>query len=178
MALPSHSLWLVPDRSGPVFARLRSVIEALARRFDTPSFDPHVTVLGGLDRPLAGLEADCVRLAAPIEPYEIALGEIVSNGVYFQRLIALAAPTAAVRAAHEAAKAALAVGAGPYLPHLSIAYGDLDADETAELASAAAAAGVSGTHFTAATLELWRTDGPVEGWSRAGAFARGTARAR
>jgi hypothetical protein len=176
--LTTHSLWLVPDRSGPVFVRLCSLIEALARRFNTPMFDPHVTLLGGLERPFDEVRAIGEAFAPGVEPYVIRLGNIVSNGIYFQRLIALASPTATVLGAHERAKAAFGAKAMPYLPHLSLAYGELEEAQTAQLQATAVAAGVVGTTFSTPSLEVWRTDGPVASWERAGVFTLGMTRGR
>ena len=171
-------MWLVPDRSASVYARLRRLIVELAQRFGTPPFDPHVTLLGGLDAPLGSVRRDLARLAPSLRPCEIRLGEVVSRGEYFQRLVAVVESTPDVTAAHERAKAVFAGHRPAYRPHLSLAYGSLTEAQTAVLCDLANASGVMGTRFTPAGLELWRTDGPVEAWVCVAALRLGPANDR
>ncbi len=176
--MAAHSLWLVPARHGPARATLRQTIERLAGRFGTPVFDPHVTLLGGLEGAFEALSTAAHRLATVIPPCEIALGEIVSRRSYHQRLVAVVAPTPELEGAHSRAVASFSGEASAYWPHLSLAYGDLDEGATAELAAMATAAGVSGLCFDAAALELWRTDGDVGAWRRISSFELWPGRAR
>ena len=175
--MPVYSLWLVPERDGPAFAALAELIRDLARQFDTPVFDPHVTLVGGLEGDEAALAA-AAKDVAGIERPQIELTEIVSRDSYFQRLVVAAAPTPPLLRAHALARAALGAETAAYWPHLSLAYGELDAAQIRRLLVIATAAGPVGAHFPAAALELWRTDGAVSGWACTASFPLPPGRAR
>jgi hypothetical protein len=163
--LPVHSLWLVPDRRGPEFAKLRRLIEDLAERFGTPIFDPHVTLVGGVEGTFESISVAAERLLLSLPSCELALREVVSRSSYFQRLVAPVELTPELTWARLRALAAFAVEEPDYWPHLSLAYGDLDEGGSQQLLAAAVAANVAGMRFAAARLEAWRTEREVAEWA-------------
>jgi 2'-5' RNA ligase len=172
--ISAHSIWLVPDRAGATFARLRGLIESLARRSDGDVFDPHVTLIGSLPGEPADLAARTRTLAASLARYELMLGSIVARPLQqnrYRRLFAEVEPTEAVRAANAAARAAFnAEGGDAYAPHLSLAYADALPAAFQTLKTEAARAGAASVRFEVDALELWRTTGPVADWRRVGSF--------
>jgi 2'-5' RNA ligase len=172
--ISAHSIWLVPNRSGATFARLRDVIDALARRSEGEPFDPHVTLIGSLAAEPTELLAPARSLAERLTPYEIVLGHIVARPLdpnRYRRLFAEVEPTEPVMAANVEARVAFGVEGGEaYAPHLSLAYADGTPAAFEDLKGEALRAGVAGVRFEARTLELWRTAGPVADWRLAGSF--------
>jgi len=162
------SLWLMPE--GETRERLLGLIARLARRFSTPAFPPHVTLLPGIEgRPDDELLAACRRLAAGRRPLEIGLLAVEGRAEPFRCLFARAAPDEPLLATHAAAARALGREPDPgFFPHLSLVYGTLPVATKREVAVEVAPL-VGGT-FRAAGLHVWRTDGPVGEWREIGAF--------
>jgi len=163
------SLWLMPE--GETHERLLSLIAGLARRFSTPPFPPHVTLLPGLLGPTEGdVLARSRSLAAALEPLEIGLAGVGGRDEPFRCLFAPAVLDPPLRAAHAAAARAFDRDPDPaFFPHLSLVYGTLAA--ATKRAVAAEVGPLVAASFRAGRLHVWRTDGPVGEWREIGAFA-------
>src|SRR5437879_1543205 len=151
------SLWLMPE--GRAGDRLRALIGELARRHRTPSFLPHLTLLGGIPGPE---EAALSRAAGPargLAPIAIRLREVETSDEYFRCVFVRAEPTKALRGAHVDARAALAGAAPtPFKPHLSLLYGRLGPNERAAVLWELG--GTLEVAFEASRLHVFRTQGP------------------
>jgi 2'-5' RNA ligase len=122
MAEPSYHLWWKP--AGEASTRLAQAIEELAQMLRAPVFQPHVTLLGNL----IGTEADhherARALAQQLDPFPIVLTKPAYGDQYFQCIFMKVEETASVMNAHAAAKRLCPhAEAPPYLPHLSLVYG-------------------------------------------------------
>ena len=166
------SLWLVPE--GRDAERLSALIDELAARHGTPRFAPHLTLL-----PLLGGAEDDVlkraaRLARELPPLEVRLVGPETRDEYFRRLLVRAEATPALREAHARAAARFGREADPtFLPHVSLLYGRLAAEE-AERLRAALVSRVEG-RFEAAHLHAWLTKGSVSDWRPLARLALGAA---
>jgi hypothetical protein len=155
---------------GEEAAGLRRVIEDLARRFGTPRFEPHVTLLPGLPGDEGGILEKAAGFAPSLPPFEVRLGEPEGGGTYFRRLIARAEPTTALVDGHRLAARSFDRASDPeFLPHLSLLYGHLGAEVVAALC--ASEAGRVPGRFAVRHLDAWRTDGPVSAWRRLGRYS-------
>lgn len=176
MATHMYSIWLEPPAGTAIAAKSADFIKAQAARIaGAPLFVPHVTLAGGFvgaedeirvkTRQLAselGSEAGPLFWGAECEVQDVAIGQ-----AYFQCVYMRMVPSSQLAKAHEMAAAAFGIPAGnglgkPYMPHLSLVYGDLTAEEREGVA--AAAKDVLGSDsavnagFTADRIALWRTD--------------------
>jgi hypothetical protein len=152
----------VPE--GGVRERLAALIAELSRRKGTPSFEPHVTLLGGI----VGAEGEVSRrgalLAASLRPLAVRLVALRRSDEYFRCLFLEAEPSPDLLAAHERASDLLgARDRAPFLPHLSLVYGRPAAASAAEEALRALALPLT---FEARRLEVHRTEGAVPDWLR------------
>jgi len=185
MATSVYSLWLEPPPA------LASTSAGFIARYAgasggrCPTFDPHVTLAGGF----VGTEAQArEKSAAIVASLAAAFGPLrcdameVSAGTRFHQCVYLRmVPTEQLANAHALAARAFGLepgngGGAPYMPHLSLVYGQLtDAQredarrdgETALLGNDAA--NVADASFVAAEVTLWRTDIEdltCESWSR------------
>ena len=163
------SLWLMPE--GEAYERLLGLIAGLARRFSTPAFPPHLTLLpriGG--RPEDDLLEATRRLAAALRPLAARLSVVEGRDEPFRCLFAPAVLDPPLRAAHAAAARAFDRDPDPaFFPHLSLVYGTLAA--ATKRAVAAEVGPLVAASFRAGRLHVWRTDGPVGEWREIGAFA-------
>jgi 2'-5' RNA ligase len=164
------SLWLLP--AGELRDRLSAWIEELARRYRTPVFPPHLTLLPGI----AGQEEDALaragRLASSLEPLAIRLLEVGTSDSFFRCVFLRAELSEALQKAHLLAREAFPdVPAAPFLPHLSLLYGQLGPKEKravrGQLPEARELA------FSASSLHVFRTKGPPRDWRGRGEFPLG-----
>jgi 2'-5' RNA ligase len=160
----------MPD--GVARAQLAALIQGLAARLGTEPFEPHLTLLPGIE----GREDDVLRtagrLASGLRPLRLALRSLEGRDEHFRCLIVLAEADEPLRAAH--ATAARAFGREPdpvFFPHLSLVYGTVAAERKAVLTTDLAADVT--VSFEATRLHVWRTEGPVGDWRELGAFPFG-----
>lgn len=128
-----YILWIMP--TGATYQLLKSMSENLSRKYNTPEIDPHVTVEGGI----YGDEDDIVRktslFASSIHPYSIHLARIGYTDSFFRALFYRATQTSYVREANRKAREIFDIKDGPYMPHLSILYGNIPLEEKKRIIS-------------------------------------------
>lgn len=156
--------WLVPE--GDVRERLGALIAELSRRHGTPSFEPHVTLFGGIVGGEVEILERGARLAAALRPFAIRLMALGRSDEYFRCLFLEAERSPELLAAHERASGLFgARDSAPFLPHLSLVYGRLGAEEASEAVEALRSLALP-LDFEARRLEVHRTEGAVPEWRR------------
>jgi hypothetical protein len=186
MATSVYSLWLEPPPA------LASTSAGFIGRYAgasggrCPTFDPHVTLAGGF----VGTEAQAreksgaivASLASAFGPLRCDAMEVSAGTRFHQCVYLRVVPTEQLANAHALAARAFGLepgngGGAPYMPHLSLVYGDLTETEREHARKDAAAAllgdgDTNASHaasFAAAEVSLWRTDVQdlsCESWSR------------
>lgn len=165
-----YSLWLTPPKAQ--YRKLAELIRQLAKSHGAPVFDPHLTLLGGIE---AEDEEQALRLthllATRIEPFEIRLSHVRHMNEYYRCLFLKAEPTDGLIRANIEAKLVMAelVGAQEFYPHMSLLYGNyFEMIKEAIIADIGSTMKVS---FEATSVRLVRTggDGPLS-WRAVGEF--------
>jgi hypothetical protein len=131
-----YSLWLMPDATAmPDFV---AVNRDLAKRFDAPRFDPHLTLIGGSAMNFAGMKAWLPEIARGIAPFSAPVAGVVTGPEYFRSLYALFAAEGSILELKRRSMAMLDEGVGDFMPHVSLLYGPVEskAKETARTALA------------------------------------------
>lgn len=159
--MSSLSLWLLPPPA--IRASCQMLIARLAQRLGTPEFEPHVTLAGTT---LSETEAsERVRqLAQQLPPLAIRLAELQSTDAYFRCVYARAELSPALRHAYTTACTQLNQTPGDFLPHVSLVYGDLDADTRKSLI--AELGGRLDVSFIADRVALYDPTGSPPTWRR------------
>ena len=166
-----YSLWLVPKRDTEAYALLDQLIRDAAAQYRTPVFGPHATLQGGIEGAERDVRERACLLAGELSPYEITLGEIGSNGIYFQILFFKVDRTPSVLNANALARKVFGMDKGDYSPHISLAYGDLSKNQVDTLQQfIAQERAIEGTRFMAESIELWYAEGAIEEWYRVETF--------
>jgi 2'-5' RNA ligase len=166
------SLWLMPR--GEVRDDLAALIADLARRLETEAFEPHVTLLAGLEAPEAEVVERARALASSLSPLTLAPAEIDGTEEHFRCLfLRMAAAPGLRRARSSAARAFGCDPDAPFDPHLSLVYGRLDPAAKAGLKQELSALGLPG--FEAQRLHVWRSEGRAGEWREVAAFDLGPA---
>jgi hypothetical protein len=161
------SIWLMPEAVPG--ARLQTLILDLARKNRTPSFPPHVTLLGGIAGPEDSVRAGAAMLARQMGPLTVHLGEIETSAAFFRCVFVRAELRPDLRWAEARGQKPFSEAAArPFPPHLSLVYGHLAAP--AREAIREELGGVLKLSFAASCLHLFRTEGPPEAWQPRGVF--------
>lgn len=125
---PGYSLWLMP--SGTAQDEMQGLIHQIAQAFDLKTFSAHATLLGLLrSQPAEDLDVklDLVeRLASEIAPFSLEMIGVGMRAMYFQSVFIPVVPSPEVVAANVRARELFGHEADPpYMPHFSVAYGDI-----------------------------------------------------
>ncbi len=163
----SFALWLMPE--GPLANDLHSWIHRLANTLDGPTFEPHLTLLGGLHLELSAALHRTEGLAHELPPTSITTSGIALLPEYFRALVLPASVTPSLWRGHLAAHQ-LFQGVEPeaFFPHISLYYGD--APMNARVAALDRLGEAPQCAFTATSLHLIAA-GPVpEHWRTVGSF--------
>ncbi len=160
-----YALWLVP--AGRTHRILTRRILALSRKYSTPRFAPHVTLLSGITTSEHEALSHAAALARQLRPFQIRLTEIGFLDDYFRCLFLRVAPTHAVVSAHRTAKAVFGLQNQPlFMPHLSLLYGNLPIEVKKRVVFRPS----SPLSFEVSGLHLYSVQGPPESWRAAGTF--------
>jgi hypothetical protein len=170
-----HALWLVPDRTLPVYSQLSQCISDLAAFRSTPTFDPHVTLLGSIQCGAKEAGKRSAELASASKPVRIELTGIDTGETYHKALYFVAEQSEAMLEANFLASSAFGINKKDYSPHLSLAYGHFPEADLAELKQIVLGdyGFLIGMGFVAHAIELWRCEGRVEEWQRVQAYSLG-----
>ena len=105
---------------------LCELISALALEYGTVPFEPHVTLLSGIDAEREVLSAGMQALADRLTAVTVALGGVEYRPEYFRSLYAAVRPHGLLEAARDLARSQFRhAPTGTYEPHVSLLYGDL-----------------------------------------------------
>lgn len=172
-AATGYSIFLIPPEDSEVLASLAGCISEIAQRSGAPVFVPHVTLIGGMVGDEQYIIGKTQKLADSLVPFDIKLGELGSNGTYFQVLFSKIEPIDSLMRSSQLARDMLRVQEGVYFPHLSLAYGDFTPDEVEELKQEILNQQwvPFGETYRVKEIELWNTEGEVSNWRKAGTFS-------
>jgi 2'-5' RNA ligase len=155
------SLWFVPE--GEAYRRYEALIQGLSERQGAPAFSPHVTLLGGVTGEEKEVSSITEVLAMEIPPFEIHFKEIGCLDEYYRCLFLRAEDTEEIMDAYRKAEDAFRVRhTRPFMPHLSLMYGNYDAQLKERIIDEIGDDLPPG--FRAGTLSLYRTGGQAEEW--------------
>jgi 2'-5' RNA ligase len=134
-AASGYSLWLRPY--GELAYKLKQRIKKYSEEYDTPSFEPHLTLLGGLKQNETSLVSMTKLLAGRLHPFEISLNNISYTENYYRSLFIKADKTDELISAYITARRLFGDESDPstddFMPHVSLMYSDLDRNEKLRL---------------------------------------------
>jgi len=161
-----YSLWLMPP--GGLRRKLAKTICRLAEECKGPVFEPHVTLVGGIEKSEKEMVRKTAELAGKIRQFKITLGRTEGTGHYFRCLFAGAYETSELMVANDKAREAFGKKNGPrYKPHLSLFYGKLPSGTKKEIACKY---DFSGAKFEVKRIRLMLTKGPPSNWKKVREF--------
>jgi len=158
-----YSIWLMPK--GEVYRKLAEIISQLSKKYSTPNFEPHFTLIGDLLGSEEEIISKTLKLAGQLKPFEIKLKKADYFDEYFKCLFIRAEKTKEIIKANNIAREIFNLNSDPeYMPHLSLMYGNLSS-ETKEkiLADLGKEFNIS---FEVKSIHLFSTTGEVKAWSK------------
>jgi 2'-5' RNA ligase len=120
--VPTYHLWLTP--TGKAYDILMKTITDLSHAYQAPVFEPHVTLMGSLPGTEKDISVRALELETALPPFDIQLSEPAYGDQYFQCVFLKVQETPAIMNAHELARRLFVKDPSPYMPHLSLLYGD------------------------------------------------------
>ncbi len=120
--MSQYFLWL--SSVGESHDRLAQLIHQLSEHYQGPKFEPHITLLGGVEGEAAGIGEKIRRLGNTLCPLAVDLQWPAYEEEYFRCLYFPVQATPAILDAHEQAKVILGKSSdSPFSPHVSLLYG-------------------------------------------------------
>jgi 2'-5' RNA ligase len=163
-----YSLWLVPE--GIVNDRLEKTIKELSRKYNTPLFKPHVTLLGSIECSEEEILSKAGEVAGRIKSYEIKLTHTDMLDEFFRALFIRVEETQEVMGANTVARSVFDRNSGPdYMPHLSLLYGDFPEEQKKRILDETGR--IYNLMFKAEHIYVYVTSGEVEAWRQVGKFS-------
>lgn len=123
-----YSVWALPPED--LTERLKKLMAGLRSEFGGPEFEPHVTVVGAIS--LTEDDAIDKFLAAckGVKAYDATVEKVATGTFFYQCVFLLLSPTPQVVEASSHCTGHFGYNSStPYMPHLSILYGDLSNEE-------------------------------------------------
>jgi hypothetical protein len=164
-----YSLWFKPPIPKTC---LDILIRRLCERFNSHSFESHVTLLGGLKGDKKGLIKSTQELAKQIKPFPITLGNWSYSQEYFKKLFAEIPLSNDLKDARLEAERLFQVQQMAYSPHLSVMYGPRDDFNQEDFIWKYLGRQV-GLGFTATSISLYDTTHAPEEWQEVASFDLG-----
>jgi 2'-5' RNA ligase len=113
---------MMPARGKPN-EKLKRIITNLSGKYDSPVFDPHVTLLGGIVGEEKKVIKDFEEFANEFKNINISLSRLADSEAYFKCVFANVKKTNAVMSANKKCRSVFPSVGNSYMPHLSLIYG-------------------------------------------------------
>jgi len=161
----TYSLWLEP--TGNTAYKLQQRIKELSKKYDTPLFSPHVTLLGGLTASKTELEALTETLVSSVTPFDLKLTNAGYLNTFYQSLFIHVEQNEGLTYLHKNACRLFDCPEeyeNEYMPHLSLLYGDINQKQKEKILNNIGREFY--IRFTAKKVVLMHTDGKPEQWKK------------
>lgn len=168
--LERYSIWLMPKDE--VYDILKSIIQELSKKYKTPPFEPHITLLGNAK---SKTETEAIKktkkIAKIVKVFQIELKEIGYLDDYFKALFLKAEKNKLLILANKIAKEVFNLKdvKKKYTPHLSLLYGDFSEKKKKEVISKNK---LKKTFvFKVDSIHLFFTGGDIKNWRKIAEFS-------
>jgi 2'-5' RNA ligase len=159
-----YSIWLLPDRETTAHRRLDDLIADHARAHpDAPEFDPHITLLGGIETDEKTVGDRTRDLTRGRDPLELAFGGVSCSTTTHQCVFLLVWPSVPLLELRQAATESFGRAAEMYVPHVSLIYSALSPEDRVRMVRSIDADSLPDT-VPIDAVEIVDTGGPVSDW--------------
>lgn len=161
-AVKGYSIWLLPDKQ--TSQQLGQIILRFSEKFLTPTFDPHITLLGQIieseERIIPRFEA----LAHSTAPLSVVLGNPEMQDYFFRSLYLNVSPATPLHHLYHQALDTFDLDRDrdAFLPHLSLLYSNQSLEEKQSLVGESALSHEFNSNLE--VMKLVKTEGPPHQW--------------
>jgi len=121
----SYSVWLISE--GKINEKLSAIISSLSKKYNSPLFEPHVTLIGGFVGDEKELLHKTEVLSRRIKPFNVKLTRTHQLNEFFRSFFILVEKTPELMNAYREAINVFGLSEDPdYMPHVSLIYGDFE----------------------------------------------------
>ena len=160
----TYSLWLVSDEDTDAYRTLDERISDYARSYpDAPDFEPHITLLGGIEAAEATVVERTRDLVAERDPFDLDVSGVSCSTTTHQCVFLLVTPSTALLRLRRAATESFGRGERMYVPHLSLVYSELAVEDRVRLMRSVGTESLP-DRVRIDSVAVVETDGPVPGW--------------
>lgn len=117
-----YCLWIIPPVE--VTKLLNSIIKKFSKKYKSPVFEPHVTLLDGIYAPKDKALSGTKELFSQIKPFSLSFGEVSFSTTYYQCVFVRIKATAPLMHANLLAKKIFNAKNDIFMPHISLLYGN------------------------------------------------------
>ncbi|CAI9785237.1 unnamed protein product [Fraxinus pennsylvanica] len=123
-----YSGWALPPED--VRPRLKKLMNDLRSEFGGPEFEPHVTVVGAISLTESEARDMFNKACEGLKAYKATVEKVATGTFFYQCVFLLLQPTPEVLEASAYCTSHFGYkNSTPYMPHLSLLYGDLTDEE-------------------------------------------------
>lgn len=128
------SFWIVPENE--LYQELEELINRCAIKLGTPVFAPHMTIMHTVVGEKQAIIDRVEEVAKNLTLFELRVGAVEFSTAYFQCVFARVRASVELMACHLGVKKALSSRESHvFMPHISLARGDLEMSERERIAS-------------------------------------------
>lgn len=117
-----YAIWIIPPE--PTYCYLQEKIEKLASEYGSPVFEPHLTLLSGINEDLQTVVEKVTTIANRQQPLPLSFGPVSFSTTYFQSVLVRVNSTAPLLQLHLDIVKTFNVDLGVFMPHMSLVYGN------------------------------------------------------
>jgi 2'-5' RNA ligase len=162
------SLWLMP--TDKAYDKFSDLIKRLTEEYNSPLFEPHVTLLGEMTQSDEEVIKRAEQLVRGQRSFPITLRTVDYQDFYFRTLFVRADRSEPLVALHNRAREEFEMqDIPPYMPHLSLLYGNFS--QAVKESIIAAIGREQPAEFMVNSVHLFKTDGEANTWYRAKEFS-------
>ncbi len=154
--MSDYSLWLTAERKTQDF--LRGLIRGHGERFKTEAFEPHVTLFPSVPGEPAEIFKKVGKLTQALSFY-VSSGKVSYTDEFFKCLFVEIARNVELDDLRYKAARMFDLEPEPYLPHISLLYGNFPETEKIQLAHSLPQGRIPALIGISA-IEVWETDTP------------------
>ena len=132
MAIVKYSIWIIPPE--PIFSQLSRIINETSYKYNSPVFEPHLTILGNIDHELGEIKQTVEKIVSDLDDLNLSFGPVSFSTTYFQSVLIRINSTAKLMQLHFDIKKLLKNENIVYMPHISLMYGNHDMETREKIA--------------------------------------------
>lgn len=158
-----HSLWLRPF--GEIAFKLEQKIKELGQKHGTPVFEPHITLLGSLQKSETELIQLTDTLASSLHPFDVVLTNAGCRDEFYRSIFVHVKKSRELMDARNTAERLF--NSSPeeeFMPHLSLMYSDFGREEKERILNTMGRE--FHLRFPVQSILLIQTEGKPDNWKK------------